>query len=411
MEIRGAASERASKVEPINWAEKTDLNERRVPQERAPKGGTGGGVETPVESVNGDRVTLSDDLFPEVDIVDEHGKLLDALQDNHAGASGVESKAGHVQDGSSAAHSPKSLDKPGTTIDAAPTATEVALTPELELVPAGASQHAPIGARVNAGGGMFSQPGELAQPKPISDWSNAELMNRKYQLSLSQVASEADCVELVKVQSELMARRGGVMSAPEAGASVPEAKLSVPEKLAPVIETAPGPTAVVETAPSGQSFSSTLGRGVGGGFAFLGVFGGGLQVGHGLDLVRNGEYLDGSVTMMSGFSNASAGTAALLWNNPAANTFAMRAGGVGAVLDGGLNLYNGIQSGDDVKILDGGVKTSLGATMLYGGTTGLYAGSAYAGWSVGRFIGGCEVSQGRTVDDAVTDFFYNALYA
>jgi hypothetical protein len=359
------------KVEPINWTEKTDLNQRRVAHEQPKKVGGGGINET-------DHVTFSDDIYqPRREVSAPSGRgetrLVPATSGRGETRLGESRSVQHVKQ------------TPAPEIASTSTATKTeATTPKVELAkPNPEVAQAPNG------------------PKPMNQWSNADLANRKYQLSVSGMANQADCVELVQLQEELVRRggRGTVM------AETPRVEVKATNTVAPVENASP-----IESVP-GKGFSSTLGRAVGGGFAFLGIVGGGMQVGAGIDMMKNGQFLDGSVTTLSGFSNTAAGTAALWMNNPVAGTFAMRAGGAGAVLDGGLNLYNGYQRGDQAQMLDGGVKTGLGATMLYGGTAGLYAGSAYAGWSVGRFIGGTSTGDGKTVDDHVTEFFYNALFA
>jgi hypothetical protein len=387
MEIRGGASDSAHnsvrKVEPINWAEKLNLNERRVPAEPLIKGETAQ-TESHKFGINtNETVTFSEEAFPTVELVDEKSK---------------------AHNGKATAGDSKTVEGPPGKAPAAEHPAAEAKSGQGESID-GKTETAP-GSKASSSEAVKSTPESTAikaQPRGISEWSDAELSNRKFQLSLAETATQADCVELVKLQEELVARRGGGMSMPERTALIERAAQ------APRVEVAPPTVSTVE-APS-TTFSSNLGRGLNGGFAFLGVFGGGMQVGHGIDMLRDGQMLDGSVTTMSGLSNTTAGTAALLWSSPAGSTFAMRAGGVGAVLDGSLNLYNGYNNGDSAQMVDGGVRTGLGGTMLYGGTAGMYAASAYAGWSVGRFLGGLHVAENKTVDDCVTDVLYNAFFA
>lgn len=120
--------------------------------------------------------------------------------------------------------------------------------------------------------------------------------------------------------------------------------------------------AVAETAGAASKLGTALR--VGGGV--VGVAGGGLQVLHGADELAHGQVVDGGADVTAGTANVVAGGAMLA----GATTLAAGAGGVGAVIDGGRDLIQGIRSGDTERTAVGGVKTAAGAMMIAGAATG-----------------------------------------
>ena len=169
--------------------------------------------------------------------------------------------------------------------------------------------------------------------------------------------------------------------------------------------------ATVEAGSKPLAFKSAAGTGFTTTLGVVGLVGGSMETVNGIRMINNGNVGEGIVQTSAGLANSTAGGASLFASRSAlAGNMAMRAGGVGAVLDGGLTMYQGYQKGDSAQMVDGGVRLGLGGVMMAGGPAGALAGAAYGGWSVGRWIGGQEIGD-RTVDEHVTTAMTSVIYS
>lgn len=386
----------SARVQPINWTEKANLNQRR----------TG----NPSLNQRSEGVAPPEDV-PQLDIYDGETPLSSSRQTGRAlHQVPAETKTVAPREAQPKAAEPTKTAEPkkaeATTKAAEPTKAE----PTTKAVEAKTAE-------------PNVTPAKPERQPTLQETSLADLQAKR--TALIKAGTADSITELAYVNEEL-AKRGQFRSALEPGArqgnpaalSAPESTVSAPE---PTVKLSPEqlPPAVrdlnlhTEDVNSSflKQFASPLGKMVSYGFGTLGVVGGLFQLSAGIDEMRAGNYGEGSVTSLSGICNTTAGGATFFAGIPFANALATRAGGVGAMLDGGLQLYKGYTSGNDVQLLDGGVKTTLGGTMMSGGPVGWCAGAAYAGWSAGRFLGGVKVSGESTVDDVVTQGIYNLFYA
>jgi hypothetical protein len=114
---------------------------------------------------------------------------------------------------------------------------------------------------------------------------------------------------------------------------------------------------------------------------------GGLETAHGINELREGKTVDGSLDVTAGLAGVTSGAATTATAFTSATTvagvglgaLAAGAGGVVAVADGVKDIYHGIKDGDTEKGVVGGIKTAAGAAMIAGACTGnpiLVAGGA-----------------------------------
>jgi len=101
------------------------------------------------------------------------------------------------------------------------------------------------------------------------------------------------------------------------------------------------------------------------GMGVLGVAGGALQVYGGANEIRDGKTVEGSADIAGGTANVVAGGAMLAGRVALGTT----AGGVAAVIDGGVGIYKGIRDHNVEEAAVGGVKTAAGAAMIAGVVT------------------------------------------
>lgn len=399
----------SARVQPINWTEKANLNQRR----------TG----NPSLNQRSEVVAPPEDV-PQLDIYDGETPLSSSRQTGRtpyrmpeetktgtprtAGTKTVDGKPAEPK-----SVAPKSAElKSAAPESAAPTSIEPR-TAEPNVAPAKpelkptlqeaslADLQAKRTALINAG---------TADSITELGFVNEELAKRgQFRSALEPGVRQGSPAALSAPESAVSSPKSAAVSAPESALPGATVKLS-PEQLPPAVRDLNLHTEDVNSSFLKQ-FASPLGKVVSYGFGTLGVVGGLFQLSAGIDEMRAGNYGEGSVTSLAGICNTTAGGATFFANMPFASALATRAGGVGAMLDGGLQLYKGYTTGNDVQLLDGGVKTTLGGTMMSGGPVGWCAGSAYAGWSAGRFLGGLKVSGESTVDDVVTQGIYNLFYA
>lgn len=403
------------KVQPINWSEKVNLNERRVPN---PPGKPSGNMSEDLfvksdEGFWGEPSLGGDAPEPAKGGAPEHGS---PVVEDHRASRAPDAHAANAPD-AHAANAPET-----TPIE--PVAPPVkSPAPGAEVVP---ETYPPAVKIVNT-----------AQPT-LSEMPSAELQAKR--TALIKSGTGHSILELESVNQELARRglfRNAFYGAPETtppvtaetATRVPtEPRPPVPKTIAapkPVVAPesaiAPKPPATsVGVAPDTPSVTSSnpyssfltpLGKVTTFGLGALGVVGGMFQIRHGVDELSNSNYFEGGMSSISGVCNTTAGGATFFSCIPFANTLATRAGGLGAIFDGSNLLVKGYQNNNEIQLLDGGVRTSLGATMLTGGPVGWCAGSGYAGWSAGRFIGERKVYGNETVDDLVTRALYNTFFA
>lgn len=401
----------SSRVQPINWTERADLNQRRTANphfNQRPEGGV------PIEEV------------PQLDIYDGETPLSRAgsfgKEARYSSESGAKAKAESMTE-RIPERKPEPRAEPKTKSNPEPNPKpnpEPNPEPLAEVKPA---PKAPITVEPQA----VAQISPKTVAQTMQEMPLADLQAKRAALIKAGTADSIS--ELVFVNEELAARgqfrsvlgsgaRQGnpaALSAPEPTAVAPECPMSPTVKLSP--DQLPPAVRSMNLHPEEvnssflKSFAGPLARVTTYGFGALGVVGGLFQMRNGVDEMLAGNYGEGSVTSLSGLCNTTAGGAAFFSSMPLANSLATRAGGLGALLDGGLQLYKGYTTGNEVQLVDGGVKTTLGGTMMTGGPVGWCAGAAYAGWSAGRFLGGVKVSGESTLDDVVTQGIYNMFYA
>lgn len=134
----------------------------------------------------------------------------------------------------------------------------------------------------------------------------------------------------------------------------------------------------------------TVAKGVNGTLGVIGVGAGVYQTYQGWQMISRGDTGTGSLTMVSGAANTGSGVlglatlrnAAPAWMGPAA----MKLGGAGTVIGGGLEIYNGFKTGDKFQIAEGSMYTTTGGLMFAGGPVGLGAAVFAGSYGATRFV-------------------------
>ncbi|MBX9567373.1 MAG: hypothetical protein K2X77_00695 [Candidatus Obscuribacterales bacterium] len=147
------------------------------------------------------------------------------------------------------------------------------------------------------------------------------------------------------------------------------------------------------------------GKTVGTGLGFLGITGGISEAKLGVDQIKNGQKLEGTLNVTAGVSDITSGTASVLytWGKNAMGTVAAKAGGAGSILSGASEGIQGIRTNDQEKQFEGGLKVVLGVGMLQTASrVSPLSASAMAGWSGGRFISTHAGWGGENIDTKMT---------
>jgi hypothetical protein len=136
----------------------------------------------------------------------------------------------------------------------------------------------------------------------------------------------------------------------------------------------------------------TVAKGLGGTLGVIGVGAGCYQTYQGFQMINQGDTTAGGLTVAGGVANTGSGVLGLTmlgktapaWAGPVAT----RLGGVGTIIGGGLEIYNGIQTGDNFKIGEGTMYTTTGTLMLAGGATpvGMSAAGFAGSYGATRFV-------------------------
>lgn len=222
-------------------------------------------------------------------------------------------------------------------------------------------------------------------------------------------------VELKNVPEHVRKQAGGK---PEAGTVKTETpkqeaprKQEAPKAEAPKQQAAKTETAKpevrqqkphVENKPAAPAEGSTLrtwaGKTVGTGLGFLGIAGGIAETKQGIEQIKNGQKLEGTLNVTAGASDVTSGTASVLytWGKTALGSTAAKAGGVGQIMGGMSEGIQGIREKDQEKQVEGGIRVGLGVGMLTRFSP--QATAASAGWVAGRFIGSHVKIGEQTVD-------------
>lgn len=158
--------------------------------------------------------------------------------------------------------------------------------------------------------------------------------------------------------------------------------------------------------------SPTAGRVAVGALSSLGTIAGIWQINAGAKHIGDGHLGFGSLQVLGGTANTGAGLLGFntLTKNPYAwaAPMAMRLGGGANVIGGGLELYNGLKTGDGVQTFDGAVYTASGALMLKCATNPVGWGAAVAGASYGLTRLGMQVTGGDKLVTGIMDSGINS---
>lgn len=145
-----------------------------------------------------------------------------------------------------------------------------------------------------------------------------------------------------------------------------------------------------KVAPKAAQATSTAGKLAGTGGKVLvgvGVVGGAAQAYQGVSQIQAGHYVQGATSLVGGSANAGSSGLALAGKIGASTAL----GGVAAVVDGGVDIYQAVQDGDVCKGTIGSVKATAGAVMLYSAAAGqpeiaIPAAVVYGGIVVGELV-------------------------
>lgn len=100
--------------------------------------------------------------------------------------------------------------------------------------------------------------------------------------------------------------------------------------------------------------------------AGVGILAGGAQAADGIQDIQNDHIGIGGAKLTGGAANATSSVAWLAGRSSLSGV----AGGVGAVVDGGIQIYQGVQEDDSFKVTIGSVKATAGICMAAGTATG-----------------------------------------
>ncbi len=155
--------------------------------------------------------------------------------------------------------------------------------------------------------------------------------------------------------------------------------------------------------PEASTFRSGVGKTLGGGLSVLGIVGGVGEVKQGVQLLKEGKNLEGTVNLTAGTADITSGTAGLLYTmgRTGLGTIAGKAGGIGSIASGIGDGIQGIQNRDAEKGVEATVKIGLGAGTLIRAASP-YATAGLVGWSTGRMIGTHVGWGGENIDTKVT---------
>jgi hypothetical protein len=133
-------------------------------------------------------------------------------------------------------------------------------------------------------------------------------------------------------------------------------------------------------------------KGFGGTLGVLGIGAGFYQTYQGLQMITHGDTGTGALNMTGGIANTGAGFLGIGMLSASAPAWmsagAMRLGGFGTVLGGGLELYNGVKTHNSLQIGEGTMYSATGTAMLAAGTSPVGMGAAVFAGSYGttRFV-------------------------
>lgn len=150
-----------------------------------------------------------------------------------------------------------------------------------------------------------------------------------------------------------------------------------------------------EVAASNTGKLARLGSAVSRGLGVVAAVGGGFQFANGVSEWKKGNKLDGGVDMASGGLNVAGGVAIATGAGTVAAPFLF---GASSIIDGGRDLYHGVQNGNGEKIGVGTAKVAGGGMMVAGGV--LCATGVGVPVGVALIAGGAIVSGGAAVYDA-----------
>lgn len=140
-----------------------------------------------------------------------------------------------------------------------------------------------------------------------------------------------------------------------------------------------------------------------GGLSVMGIVGGAYEIKDGIQQLKSGKHLEGTLNTTAGVSDITSGTASLLYTfgKEHLGNFAAKVGGIGSITSGLAEGIDGFKNKDDEKKFEGSLKVTLGAGMLFSSTAAIST-SAALGWGVGRFAGRNVGWGGENVDTKVT---------
>ena len=124
----------------------------------------------------------------------------------------------------------------------------------------------------------------------------------------------------------------------------------------------------------------------------------GLQVKGGIEQLQHGDPANGVANVAGGTANGTASLLALTGRMSGA----VRAGGMGAVIDGVNDIYQGRKTGQTFRGVEGGVKTAAGVAMLSGTAAAGPAAVGYVAYTGTRAGLSVKIWGDKTGNDSVT---------